>query len=54
MRIADLDNLQGRQATFAQASLLVALIKDATSATEGTLAMDLQECLRMWRIVRLG
>jgi len=54
MRIADLDTLQERQATFAQASLLVALIKDATSATEGTLAMDLQECLRMWRVVRLG
>ncbi|KAI0968206.1 hypothetical protein F4678DRAFT_443630 [Xylaria arbuscula] len=54
MRNADLDILQRRYETFALASLLVALIKDATTAHEGTLSMDLQECLRMWRIVRLG
>jgi hypothetical protein len=30
------------------------LVKDATTANEGTLSIDLQECLRMWRIVRLG
>ncbi|KAI0187602.1 hypothetical protein EV127DRAFT_436285 [Xylaria flabelliformis] len=54
MRNTDLDILEVRQETFAQASLLVALVKDATGAHEGTLSMDLQECLRMWRIVRLG
>ncbi|KAI1118416.1 hypothetical protein F5Y14DRAFT_263958 [Nemania sp. NC0429] len=54
MRIADLDALQARQETFALASLLVALVKDATAAHEGTLSVDLQECLRMWRVVRLG
>lgn len=54
MRNADMDILQCRQEIFAQASLLVALVKDATGAHEGTLSMDLQECLRMWRIVRLG
>ncbi|KAI1291459.1 hypothetical protein F5Y03DRAFT_388451 [Xylaria venustula] len=54
MRSADLDILQSQYETFALASLLVALIKDATTAHEGTLSMDLQECLRMWRIVRLG
>ncbi|KAI1175890.1 hypothetical protein F4777DRAFT_548339 [Nemania sp. FL0916] len=54
MRAADLDILEVRQEIFAQASLLVALVKDATGAHEGTLSMDLQECLRMWRVVRLG
>ncbi len=54
MRNADLEVLQMRYETFALASLLVALVKDATTAHEGTLSMDLQECLRMWRVVRLG
>ncbi|KAI3320192.1 hypothetical protein HD806DRAFT_506744 [Xylariaceae sp. AK1471] len=54
MRNADFEILQERQEMFAQASLLMALIKDATTANEGTISMDLQECLRMWRIVRLG
>lgn len=54
MRGADLDVLQAGQETFAFASLLVALVKDATGAHEGTLSVDLQECLRMWRVVRLG
>lgn len=54
MRAADFETLRCRQEVFAQASLLVALVKDATGAHEGTLSMDLQECLRMWRVVRLG
>ncbi|KAI8628816.1 hypothetical protein F5Y19DRAFT_97604 [Xylariaceae sp. FL1651] len=54
MRNADWEALETRQEIFAQASLLMALVKDATGAHEGTLSMDLQECLRMWRIVRLG
>lgn len=54
MRQNDLDTLQTSYEKFAMASLLVALIKDATTAHEGTLSMDLQECLRMWRVVRLG
>ncbi|KAI1272088.1 hypothetical protein F5Y07DRAFT_313476 [Xylaria sp. FL0933] len=63
MRNSDFESLQssgggggvgGGYETFALASLLVALIKDATTAHEGTLSMDLQECLRMWRVVRLG
>ncbi|TGJ88541.1 hypothetical protein E0Z10_g183 [Xylaria hypoxylon] len=54
MRNADLDILQSRFEAFAHASLLVTLIKDATTADEGTLSMDLQECMRMWRVVRLG
>lgn len=54
MRKSDLAALQEDQAAFAYATLLVAMIKDTAAAVEGTLSMDLQECLRMWRTVRLG
>lgn len=54
MKKTDYNALKEDQATFAQATLLVAVIKDSSSALEGTLSMDLQECLRMWRKVRLG
>jgi len=54
MKKADLAAIQEDQVRFAEATLLVALIKDTTAAHEGTLSMDLQECLRMWRKVRLG
>ncbi|KAH6843041.1 hypothetical protein B0I37DRAFT_418165 [Chaetomium sp. MPI-CAGE-AT-0009] len=54
MRRSDLAALQEDQVTFAYATLLVAIIKDTSTALEGTVAMDLQECLRMWRTVRLG
>ncbi|KAH8897110.1 hypothetical protein GQ53DRAFT_638826 [Thozetella sp. PMI_491] len=54
MRKADYHAMQENQVIFAQATLLVAMIKDTSGALEGTLSMDLQECLRMWRVVRLG
>lgn len=54
MRKSDLAALREDQTTFAYATLLVAIIKDTSSALEGTLSMDLQECLRMWKMVRLG
>ncbi|KAK4105172.1 hypothetical protein N658DRAFT_491617 [Parathielavia hyrcaniae] len=54
MRRSDLTALQEDQMTFAYATLLVAIIKDTSMALEGTVSMDLQECLRMWRTVRLG
>ncbi|EHK21235.1 uncharacterized protein TRIVIDRAFT_152984, partial [Trichoderma virens Gv29-8] len=54
MRKSDYQNIQENQSTFAEATLLIALIKDTSDALEGTLAMDLQECLRMWHKVRLG
>ncbi|KAF9876206.1 hypothetical protein CkaCkLH20_06149 [Colletotrichum karsti] len=54
MRKSDYERLREGPKNFALASLLVAVIKDAGGATEGTLSMDLQECLRMWRQVRLG
>ncbi|OAA61074.1 hypothetical protein SPI_05098 [Niveomyces insectorum RCEF 264] len=54
MKVADLQALREKQVLFAEATLLVALIEDASTALEGTLSVDLQECLRMWRKVRLG
>ncbi len=54
MRKTDLAALQEDQITFAYATLLVAIIKDTATALEGTVSMDLQECLRMWRTIRLG
>ncbi|RFU78077.1 hypothetical protein TARUN_4138 [Trichoderma arundinaceum] len=54
MRKVDYQAIQENQSTFAEATLLIALIKDTSDALEGTLAMDLQECLRMWHKVRLG
>ncbi|KAL8363248.1 hypothetical protein RB601_009157 [Gaeumannomyces tritici] len=54
MRKSDFQALEADKVTFALATLVVALISDASSAVEGTLSMDLQECLRMWRKVRLG
>ncbi|KAH6647471.1 hypothetical protein BKA67DRAFT_539332 [Truncatella angustata] len=54
MRKSDLYALKDDQVTFAQASLLVAMIKDTTTAHEGSLAVDLQDCVKMWRTVRLG
>ncbi|KAK2002304.1 hypothetical protein LX36DRAFT_568483 [Colletotrichum falcatum] len=54
MRRADLDALREAPAPFALASLLVAVVRDAGAAAEGGPAADLQECLGMWRQVRLG
>lgn len=54
MRRADLVELQEHPVLFAYATLLVAVLRDAATALEGTVAMDLQECLRLWRTVRLG
>ncbi|KAF4454409.1 hypothetical protein F53441_3035 [Fusarium austroafricanum] len=54
MKQSDYQAVQDDQDDFAHASLLVAMIRDTSSALEGTVSMDLQECLRMWRKVRLG
>jgi len=54
MRKSDMAALQEDQVTFAYATLLLAVIKDTASAAEGTVSVDLQECLRLWRIIRLG
>ncbi|KAI8961212.1 hypothetical protein F5Y11DRAFT_327292 [Daldinia sp. FL1419] len=54
MRRSDLDALCEDHVPFALATLLIALIKDTSTEHEGTLSLDLQECLRMWKTVRLG
>lgn len=54
MKRADLEALKEDIVTFAYATMLVAVIKDTATAAEGTVAMDLQECMRTWKIVRLG
>lgn len=54
VRKADVATLREGLATFAWSSVLLAIIEDAVSAVNGSLAADLQECLRIWRKVRLG
>jgi len=54
LRKSDVAALQEDLVAFAQASVLLAMIYDTSNASEGTLSMDLQECMKLWRIVRLG
>ncbi|KAK7408357.1 hypothetical protein QQX98_009453 [Neonectria punicea] len=54
MKKTDYQVILDDKSTFAHATLLIALIKDTSTALDGTLAMDLQECLRIWKKVRLG
>jgi len=54
MRRSDFEFVYESIETFAQATLMMAMIKGTVTALEGTLSMDLQECMRMWRNVRLG
>ncbi|KIW00615.1 uncharacterized protein PV09_07812 [Verruconis gallopava] len=39
---------------FAYAACVLCLIRDTAGSTAGSVVNDLQECLRMWRKVRLG
>lgn len=54
MRKSDHTAIHNSVELFAQAALVVAVIKSAVAAGEGALAVDLQECMRMWKTVRLG
>ena len=54
IRRVDLQVLKENQIAFTSASLLVAIIEDSVSAVHGSLAVDLQECIRVWKKVRLG
>lgn len=54
MRKSDHAALLDAREAFAHASLLVAVIRDTTVAHEGTLSTDLQDCMSLWRTVRLG
>jgi hypothetical protein len=46
--------LQERREAFANASLLVACIKDAVIIVNGILSVHLNECIKTWRSVDLG
>jgi hypothetical protein len=54
MKKADYLALKEKQVLFAYASLLLSIINDSVTAANGSLAMDLQECMRIWKKVRLG
>lgn len=54
MRQADYEMIREKSETFAQAVLLMALVKQSGQEAEGSLAADLQECFRVWKVVRLG
>ena len=54
LKKVDYLELMERREGFAMAALVVAAIKEAVSTGQGSLADDLQECLRIWRMVRLG
>jgi hypothetical protein len=54
IRRVDYQVLKENQVAFANGSLLVASIENSVSAAHGSLAMDVQECVRVWKKVRLG
>lgn len=54
IRKADYMVLKEEQTMFTYASLVLAVIEDSVTAAHGSLASDLQECLRVWKKVRLG
>ncbi|KAH8801619.1 hypothetical protein F5884DRAFT_521408 [Xylogone sp. PMI_703] len=54
VRKADVATLREGLVSFAWASIVLSIIEDSVSAVNGSLAADLQECLRIWRKVRLG
>jgi hypothetical protein len=54
MRKADYLIIKEKQVDFAYASLLLAVIRDSVTAADGSVAMDLQESVRIWKRVRLG
>ncbi|KAG0648624.1 hypothetical protein D0Z07_4926 [Hyphodiscus hymeniophilus] len=54
MRKVDYLTLKEGQTMFAYTSLMLAVIEGSITAAHGSLAADLQECLRIWKRVRLG
>lgn len=54
MRRADFQMIRDDPVMFAQTTLFMSLVTGTSTGAEGTLAMDLQECMRLWRKVRLG
>lgn len=54
LRKGDYSALQEDKVMFGYATLIVAMIQGSVTAAHGSLAMDLQECIRIWKRVRLG
>ena len=54
MKKADYISLKDDQTNFAYVTLLLSLIESSVTAGHGSLALDLQECMRIWKTVRLG
>jgi hypothetical protein len=54
LRKGDYSTLKEDKIMFGYATLLVAMIEGSVTAAQGSLAMDLQECVRIWKRVRLG
>ena len=55
MRKSDLEMLKEEQVVFSYASLLVSVIRDTGKTDmQASVALDLQECLMLWKKVRLG
>jgi hypothetical protein len=48
------DEMQQSLTAFAYASCLLYLIADTAEAMSGSVVSDLQECLRLWKRIRLG
>jgi len=48
------EKVKQEQLSFAYAACVLCLIKDTSGGAAGSIVSDLQECLRMWRKVRLG
>lgn len=48
------DMVRDHRLEFAHAALFLEVIRESSSATASTLVADMQECLRLWRTVRLG
>lgn len=51
---ADYLTFKENQVDFAYASLIISVIRDSVTAVDGSLAMDLQESVKIWKRVRLG
>lgn len=48
------DQMKDSLITFAYASCIIYLIADTAEAMSGSVVSDLQECMRLWKRVRLG
>jgi len=51
---AQFEDLKSKKVIFAYAACLLGVIKDSSGAGAGDLVVDMRECLRMWKKVRLG